>query len=82
MLRRSTLIVLIVFLVLVGVVVYLQYFPPEEETPEATTSDAIATIQIPEQLFDFIPVEVSGLRVDAADGRSLVIEKDEEGAFP
>ncbi len=82
MLRRSTLIVLIVFLVLVGVAVYLQYF--HEEAPVIPTEEVSvldATIPVPEDLFDFDPNAVTGLRIDAADGRVVEIEKNEDDAF-
>ena len=94
MLRRSTLIVLIAFLLLVGVVVYLQYADRNpgsaaESTPNAdfltggedTASSVNATVQAFEDLFDFDSNAVTGLRVVAADGRTLVMEKNEAGAF-
>ncbi|MBN2501770.1 MAG: DUF4340 domain-containing protein [Anaerolineales bacterium] len=81
MLRRSTLIVLIVFLVLVGVAVYVQYFREEAPAPTEEALVLDATVPVYEDLFDFDPTAVTGLRIDAADGRALVIEKNEDGAF-
>jgi hypothetical protein len=92
MLRRSTLIVLIVFLVLVGVVLYLQYAEGNQDAVDSTAnadfsdggdaaSDLNATVQAYEELLDFDPNAVTGLRVEAADGRTVVIKKDEDGAF-
>ena len=93
MLRRSTLIVLIVFLVLMGVVVYLQYADEHpgttaESTPNAdflsgsdATANTNATVQAFEELFDFPADAVTGLQVVAADGRTLVMEKNADGAF-
>jgi hypothetical protein len=77
MIRRNTVIVLVVFLVVLATAIYLQKFPPgdDEVVMGSQTPDA------PEFLFDFAVEDVSGMTIEDDQERRVTVQKDEDGAF-
>ncbi|MEA3351723.1 MAG: DUF4340 domain-containing protein [Chloroflexota bacterium] len=76
MIRRSTLIVLVVFLVLLGFVLYWQNWGQEASADDALS--AVPTLAPKAAIFD-LPEEafVVGVRIESADGNLVEVSRDD-----
>jgi len=73
MVRRSTLLVVILFMVLLAVLFYWQR--TQDDVQEATPTPASAAV------FDIESANINGLRLEDINGSFLIVERDETGGW-
>ncbi len=76
MVRRSTWVLLIVFLLLLALAWYLQRGESEQEAESTPTLSTVT-----EKLFDVDDISISRFRVEGAEGKAIEISRDEAGLW-